>query len=81
MNDIDFRVVEAYLINSWSQRDIQEEILGIDAPTRGGGYEAMKILHIYGIGGEHKGILADQELDRELFAESRSIEEYLRRIR
>ncbi len=80
MNENDFRVIEAYLINGWSQRNIQEEILGINAPTRGGGYEAMKILHRYGIRGEHKGVLANQNLDRHLFEESRTIDEYLLRV-
>ena len=80
MNEIDFRVIEAYLNNSWSQRDIQEEILGINAPTRGGGYKAMEILHRYGISKEYKGVLANQNLDRQLFEESRTIDEYLRRV-
>jgi hypothetical protein len=79
MNDTEFRIIEAYIINSWSQRRIQEEVLCIEAPTRGGGFEAMKILHLYGIGKRHKGILANQKLNRELFAKLGTIEEYLKK--
>jgi len=51
------RVIYAYLKKSLSHREIQEEILGKDAPSRGGGFLAMEILHGYGIEGDKKGIL------------------------
>lgn len=48
---IDVQVIKAYLMDSKSHRRIQEEILQMDAPARRGGFEAMKILHSYGIKG------------------------------
>jgi putative restriction endonuclease len=81
MNEIDFKVIEAYLIHGWSHRKIQSEILEIEAPERGGGFEAMQILHRFGITGEFKNILAGQELNRELFQQSNNIEIYLDRLR
>ncbi len=57
MNRQEAQVIKAYLCDGWSHRRIQEQILGIDAPVRGGGYEAMKILHGYGITGEYKSAL------------------------
>lgn len=77
MNNNQLDVVEAYLCKGWSHRKIQKDILKIDAPVRGGGYEAMSILHSFGIRSEHKGIFKGQELDRDLFSEKRSIRGYL----
>lgn len=62
---IDVQVIKAYLMDSKSHRRIQEEILQMDAPARGGGFEAMKILHAYGIKGDKKGILAKSSIDDE----------------
>lgn len=62
---IDVQVIKAYLVDSKSHRRIQEEILNLDAPARGGGFEAMKILHAYGIKGEKKGILTKSDIDYE----------------
>lgn len=59
-------VIKAYLIDKKSHREIQEEILEIDAPTRGGGFVAMDILHYYGIDGDKKGSLVGKDLDIEL---------------
>ena len=81
MSDIDFRVIEAYLVNSWSHRNIQEVILKEEAPTRGGGFKAMTILHKYGITGDYKGILASQTLDKNLFEKCNNIDEYLQRLK
>ena len=58
MEQIDFEVLKAYLVESKSQRWIQENILSINAPERGGGYEAMKILHAHDIRSDLKGSLA-----------------------
>lgn len=74
----DAEVLKAYLCSGWSQRRIQEEILGIDAPERGGGYEAMKILQSYGITGEHKSALRGKKFDPQAFEDSGSIRNYLR---
>lgn len=57
------KVVKAYLLDGFSHRKIQWEILGIPAPTRGGGFVTMKILHEFGIYKEHKGILKNIEID------------------
>jgi hypothetical protein len=51
------RVIYAYLKNSLSHRKIQSEVLGEDAPARGGGFLAMQILHEYEIEGDKKGVL------------------------
>ena len=80
MNDLDFKVIEAYLIDRWSHRRIQNEILELDAPLRGGGYKTMQILHEYGITKEYKGILVGQKLNRDLLEETRKIEVYLERL-
>jgi len=50
-------ILKAYLIDGKSHRNIQKNILNMDAPSHGGGYEAMNILHEFEIKGEHKGIL------------------------
>jgi len=51
------KVIYAYLKKSLSHRKIQSEVLGEDAPARGGGFLAMEILHGYEIQGDKKGIL------------------------
>lgn len=56
---IELNVIRAYLVEGCSHRDIQKNILGIPAPSRGGGFVAMNILHKYGIYGEHKAKLKD----------------------
>ncbi|WP_100011635.1 hypothetical protein [Lentibacillus sediminis] len=58
-------VLKAYLYESKSHRQIQSEILKMDAPPRGGGFEAMIILHHYGISGDKKGILANSDIDEQ----------------
>lgn len=62
---IDAQVIKAYLMESKSHRKIQEEMLKMDAPARGGGFEAMKILHAYEIKGDKKGILTRRSFDEE----------------
>jgi len=59
------QVIKAYLVESKSHRRIQEEILKIDAPVRGGGFVAMNILHHFGIDGAKKGILNRSSLEEE----------------
>ena len=49
-------VLRAYLVDGLSNRAIDKDVLGLDSEkTRG--YESMGILHHYGLGGAHKGIL------------------------
>lgn len=50
-------VIYNYLKNSLSHRKIQSEVLGEEAPARGGGFLAMEILHGFEIQGDKKGIL------------------------
>jgi hypothetical protein len=71
-------VIEAYLCYGFSQRKIQEDILGIDAHERGGGYEAWRILQSYGITGEHKSALQGKKFDPQAFEAAGSIRNYLR---
>ena len=52
--------------------------MGIDAPERGGGFEAMTILHGYGVYGKHKNILRGKSLDRALFKKAKHLESYLK---
>ena len=55
--EIHAKVIYSYLKKSLSHRGIQKEVLGQDAPARGGGFLAMEILHSYEIEGNKKGIL------------------------
>ena len=59
------KVIYAYLKNSLSHRKIQKEILGKEAPAKGGGFLAMEILHGYEIEGDKKGILNNIEFNVE----------------
>jgi len=81
MIELHLDIVEAYLCNGWSHRRIQAEIMGIPAPERGGGYEAMRVLHSYGILGNHKSLLRNRGIDRKVFARTRNIERYLEEVR
>ena len=40
----ELNVIRAYLVDGRSHRDIQKTILGIPAPSRGGGFVAMNIV-------------------------------------
>ena len=55
------KVLRAYLIDGDSHRSIQKNILGLPAPTRGGGFIVMDILHHFDIKGEQKGVLSNQD--------------------
>lgn len=55
------RVLRAYLITGDSHRTIQRDILKIPAPSRGGGFITMDILHHFDINARHKGILRSKE--------------------
>lgn len=77
MNRKEVDVLTAYLCEGRSHRDIQEKILGIDAPSRGGGYEAMRILHRYEITGKYKGCLRGRSFDPEALIRVGNIGTYL----
>nr|WP_312129347.1 hypothetical protein [Sphingobacterium multivorum] len=49
-------IFEAYLIKGHSHRQIQQQLLGLPAPPRGGGFKTMEILHTYNIHGSEKAI-------------------------
>lgn len=51
------KVIEAYLVEGLSHRQIQKNILNLPAPARGGGFVAMEILHHFSIGGDKKGLI------------------------
>lgn len=74
----ELNVMKAYLVDGRSHRDIQRNILGIPAPSRGGGFVAMNILHKYGIYGEHKAKLKNISEDELLkfFPEIRTNENF-----
>jgi len=59
MNHEHFDILKAYLCESKSHRWIQENIMELNSPTRGGGYAAMNILHEYDVRNEQKGLLVD----------------------
>ncbi len=63
---IEARVIYAYLVKSMSHRNIQKEILEKDAPARGGGFLAMKILHDYEIRDDKKGVLQSATIESEI---------------
>lgn len=77
MNRREVDVLTAYLCDARSQRDIQEKILGIDAPTRGGEYEVMRMLRRYGITGKYKGCLRGKSFDPEALIRVGNIGTYL----
>ena len=62
---INAKVIYAYLKKSLSHRKIQKEVLGKEAPAKGGGFLAMEILHGYEIEGDKKGILNNIEFNVE----------------
>ena len=59
-------VIKAYLFEAKSHRDIQKEVLNLPAPTNGGGFIAMDILHHYEIRGDKKGVLTERDIDSEI---------------
>ena len=77
MNQREVNVLTAYLCEARSHRNIQEKILGIDAPTRGGGYETMRILHRYGITAKYKGYFRNKSFDPEALIRVGNIGTYL----
>lgn len=59
-------VFKAYLYDEKSHRDIQEFILNILAPVRGGGFVAMDVLHYFNIRADKKGVLNKVSLSEEI---------------
>ena len=81
MTETEVAVVRAYLCDGRSHREIQQEVLEMDAPLRGGGFEAMKILHKFGIKGAHKSALRGRQFNPQEFERAGSIQSYLRQNR
>jgi 5-methylcytosine-specific restriction protein B len=63
---VNAQVIYSYLVESMSHRKIQKDILGEEAPTNGGGYLTMKILHDFDIRDDKKGILSKVPFEKEL---------------
>ena len=49
MKKLHKEIIYSYLVMGWSHRTIEINILKIESPLRGGGFQAMKILHSYDI--------------------------------
>jgi len=63
-----YEVLEHFLFDGWTHRELQSKVLRIPAPKHGGGFEAMYILHCFGFGGENtrgllKNITSKQNLE------------------
>ena len=57
--ELRYEVLERFLFDGWTHRELQSRVLRIPAPKQGGGFEAMYILHCFGFGGEDtRGLLA-----------------------
>lgn len=57
--ELRYEVLERFLFDGWTHRELQSKVLRIPAPQHGGGFEAMYILHCFGFGGEEtRGFLA-----------------------
>ncbi|MFC1513460.1 McrB family protein [candidate division KSB1 bacterium] len=78
---LEARVIYAYIYDAMSHRDIQSSILGKDAPARGGGFEAMNILHSYEIREDKKGILKTKTFNEEYNESSGKYKEGLELIK
>lgn len=78
MNEQEVAVLKAYLCDGWSQRQIQEAILGIEAPIRGGGYETMRTLRKFGVTGEYKACLKGRKFNAKAFEAAGNIKNHLR---
>jgi len=58
--ELRYEVLERFLFDGWTHRELQSRVLKIPAPKHGGGFEAMYILHCFGFGGENTcGLLKD----------------------
>jgi len=58
--ELRYEVLEHFLFDGWTHRELQSRVLRIPAPKHGGGFEAMYILHCFGFGGEDtRGFLKD----------------------
>ncbi|MEI8348708.1 MAG: HNH endonuclease [Candidatus Omnitrophota bacterium] len=57
--ELRYEVLERFLFDGWTHRELQKKVLQIPAPKHGGGFEAMYILHCFGFGGDDtRGLLA-----------------------
>ena len=58
--DLRYEVLERFLFDGWTHRELQRRVLRLPAPKHGGGFEAMYILHCFGFGGDDtRGLLAN----------------------
>lgn len=75
------KVIKAYLIDGFSHRKIQWEILGIPAPDRGGGFIAMDILHYFDIDGTKKEILRNNEINDLIVSSNGKYQKALKKLK
>ena len=58
--ELRYEVLERFLFDGWTHRELQKRVLHMPAPKHGGGFEAMYILHCFGFGGnDTRGLLAN----------------------
>jgi len=69
------RVIEAYLVDGLSHRQIQRNILNLPAPARGGGFVAMEILHHFDIREDKKGIIKERKIREKTEFENKRYQE------
>lgn len=59
-SELRYEILEHFLFDGWTHRELQSRVLRIPAPKHGGGFEAMYILHCFGFGGDDtRGLLKD----------------------
>jgi len=75
------RVIYSFLVKSMSHRNIQIEVLGEEAPPRGGGFSTMTILHDYEIKGDKKGVLKHTKIEDEIKTATAKYSEALQLIK
>lgn len=63
ISNTDLLIIKAYLMDKWSYRTIEKEILKIDSQARGGGFVAKSIINSYGIEGSDKGTVTHENIE------------------
>lgn len=74
------QVIISYLCEGKSHRQIQRDVLHLPAPTRGGGFIAMDILHHFNIRGDKKGLLIHNDISEEIKNSTGSLHEILQKV-
>jgi hypothetical protein len=77
----DLQIIKAYLVQGYSYRTIEKEILEIESPARGGGFVAKKILNAYGVEGKHKKSITNSNIDEKIISSSNILKQTLTELR